>query len=109
MPSLARPRANFFETGSLAFRPSAPSFFAAVLAATPVSTQTLSDPAKVIDGDSMSVPGISVHLFGIDAPEGKQTCNRSGTILRCGEEAATQFCNRIGRNPIECRDKNVDT
>ena len=81
----------------------------AVLIAAPVHAQTLSGPAEIIDGDSLSVSGISVRLFGIDAPEGKQTCNRSGTAWRCGEEAATQLRNLIGGNPIECRGRDIDT
>ena len=81
----------------------------AVLFATPVHAQTLSGPAEIIDGDSLSLSGISVRLFGIDAPEGKQTCNRSGAAWRCGEEAATQLRNLIGGNPIECRGRDIDT
>ena len=83
-------------------------FLAVVLLATPVHGQTLSGPAEIIDGDSLSVSGISIRLFGIDAPEGKQTCKRSGTAWRCGEEAATQLRNLIGGNPIECRGRDID-
>jgi len=82
---------------------------AAVLLATPVHAQTLSGSAEIIDGDSLAVSGIWVRLFGIDAPEGKQTCNRSGTAWRCGEEAATQLRNLIGGNSIECRGRDTDT
>lgn len=81
----------------------------AALIATPVQAQTLSGSAEIIDGDSLTVLGISVRLFGIDAPEGKQTCNQSGTAWRCGEEAATQLRNLIGGNPIECRGRDIDT
>lgn len=70
--------------------------------------QALLGPAEIVDGDSLSVSGISVRLFGIDAPEGKQTCNRSGTTWRCGEEAATQLRNLIGGNPVECRGRDID-
>ena len=76
--------------------------------AAPAHAQTLSGPAEIVDGDSLTVSGISVRLFGIDAPEGKQTCNRSGTTWRCGEEAATQLRNLIGGNPIECRGRDID-
>ncbi|QGN54967.1 thermonuclease family protein [Novosphingobium sp. Gsoil 351] len=84
-------------------------FLAVALIAAPGQAQTLSGPAKVVDGDSLSVSGISVRLFGIDAPEGKQTCNRSGTAWRCGEEAAAQLRGLIGGNPIECRGRDIDT
>ena len=76
--------------------------------AAPAHAQALSGPAEIVDGDSLSVSGISVRLFGIDAPEGKQTCNRSGEAWRCGEEAATQLRNLIGGNPVECRGRDID-
>jgi endonuclease YncB( thermonuclease family) len=78
-------------------------------ATTPATAQTISGPAEIVDGDSLLVSGISVRLFGIDAPEGKQTCNRSGATWRCGEEAATQMRNLIGGNPVECRGRDIDT
>src|SRR5215207_4015852 len=84
--------------------------FAVFLAASaPVHAETVSGHAEIVDGDSLSVSGISVRLFGIDAPEGKQTCNRGGATWRCGEEAATQLGNLIGGNPIECRGRGIDT
>jgi endonuclease YncB( thermonuclease family) len=77
-------------------------------ATTPAIAQTISGPAEIVDGDSLSVSGISVRLFGIDAPEGTQTCNRSGATWRCGEEAATQLRNLIGGNPVACRGSDID-
>lgn len=72
------------------------------------NAQTFSGTAEVIDGDSLSISGFSVRLFGIDAPEGKQTCNRGGSSWRCGEEAATQLRTMISGNPIECRGRGID-
>lgn len=73
------------------------------------AAQTYVGPADVVDGDSLSVSGFSVRLFGIDAPEGKQSCNRGGTSWHCGEEAATQLRNMIGGNPVECRGRGIDS
>lgn len=84
-------------------------FFAAALIATSVQGQTISGSAEIIDGDSLWVSGISVRLFGIEAPEGKQTCNRWGSAWSCGEEAATQLRTLIDGNPIECRGRDIDT
>ena len=50
--------------------------------------QVLVGEATAVDGDSLSVGGTSVRLFGIDAPESRQTCDRDGTDWGCGEEAA---------------------
>ena len=71
--------------------------------------QTFAGPAEVVDGDSLSVSGFSVRLFGIDAPEGKQTCSRGGSSWRCGEEAATQLRNMIGGGSVECRGRGIDS
>ncbi len=75
----------------------------------PLLGQTLSGSGQVVDGDSLSVGGISVRLFGIDAPEGKQTCDRSGKKWACGEEAASQLRILVGSNRVECRGRGADT
>jgi endonuclease YncB( thermonuclease family) len=46
------------------------------LLSAPAVAQQVAGPATIIDGDSLSVNGIRIRLFGIDAPEGKQTCQR---------------------------------
>ena len=81
----------------------------ALLLPTPVLAQTLSGPVQVLDGDSLSVGGISVRLFGIDAPEGKQTCERGGAQWACGEESTTQLKMLVGNNRVECRGQGTDT
>ena len=78
------------------------------LTSSPLHAQNLSGPAEVLDGDSLRVSGSSVRLFGIDAPEGKQTCNRAGLDWRCGEEAAAQLRNMIGGARIDCRGRGTD-
>lgn len=81
----------------------------ALLLPAPALAQTLLGPGQVIDGDSLSVGGISVRLFGIDAPEGKQTCDRGGAQWACGEESASQLRMLVGSNLVECRGQGVDT
>jgi endonuclease YncB( thermonuclease family) len=77
--------------------------------ATPLHAQTISGSAEVVDGDSLSVSGLSVRLFGIDAPEGRQTCNREGSLWRCGEEAAGQLRAMIAGNVVGCQSRGTDT
>ena len=43
---------------------------------------------RVIDGDSLTVDGVEVRLFGIDAPEYYQTCTRENGPWNCGIDAA---------------------
>ena len=65
-------------------------------------------PAQVIDGDSLRVAGIEIRLFGIDAPEFRQTCLRAVHPLACGR-AATRFLEWLtqGRE-LRCRAREED-
>ena len=40
--------------------------------------QSVAGTATIIDGDTIRVDGQAIRLFGIDAPEANQTCNREG-------------------------------
>ena len=57
--------------------------FLLCLFASPVSAETV----RVIDGDGLRLDGVSVRLWGIDAPELRQTCQQSGNLYPCGERA----------------------
>ena len=85
------------------------AFIAFALIGTPAIGQTVAGTATVIDGDSLSVAGVSIRLFGIDAPEGKQTCDRDEVAWRCGEEAASQLRGMIGSSPVLCQGRGNDT
>lgn len=85
--------------------------FAAALLGAPLASanaQTLVGQASTVDGDSLSVGGISVRLFGIDAPEGKQTCTRGGAEWACGEEAARQLGALVDGRQVVCRGRGTD-
>ena len=60
------------------------------------------------DGDSLTVNGVSIRLFGIDAPEGKQTCERDGARWACGEEAATQLRSITAGQQVSCEGRGND-
>ena len=42
---------------------------------------------EVIDGDTLKINGLSVRLYGIDAPEKGQLCTSNGKSRDCGAEA----------------------
>jgi endonuclease YncB( thermonuclease family) len=74
----------------------------------PAQAQQVSGPAEVIDGDSLTVGGRAVRLFGIDAPEGRQTCERGGAAWACGEESASQLRSLIEVHDVNCQGQGVD-
>jgi endonuclease YncB( thermonuclease family) len=59
--------------------------------------------ARVVDGDSLEVAGHRIRLFGIDAPEGRQTCrDAQGRDYACGQEARRRLAELIGNRDVSC-------
>jgi endonuclease YncB( thermonuclease family) len=68
----------------------------------------LAGVASVIDGDTLEVRGTRVRLFGIDAPESRQTCTLDDRSYRCGQQAALALADKIGRRPVTCARRDTD-
>jgi endonuclease YncB( thermonuclease family) len=64
--------------------------------------------ATVIDGDTLQVGSTRIRLFGIDAPEGRQTCDREGAPWPCGAAAAEMLESLVEHREIECHQRDVD-
>jgi len=68
----------------------------------------ISGPVQVKDGDTIEIHGERIRLYGIDAPESRQTCNRYGGEWRCGIEATQALADKVGSDPLECSPKDRD-
>jgi len=64
--------------------------------------------ARAKDGDSLTVDGREVRLFGIDAPEFDQTCKRNGGSWPCGPEAADRLSRLVTGREVRCKAINTD-
>lgn len=64
---------------------------------------TISGIASVTDGDSITVAGSRVRLFGIDAPEGNQACRLNNQPWACGAVSSAQLRKLIGDATVRCR------
>ncbi len=65
--------------------------------------------AFVIDGDSLKVAGHGVRLWGIDAVELHQTCERGGKSWDCGRSAKRALKTLIGRRVVACEVLTYDS
>lgn len=69
--------------------------------------RTIASKGQVIDGDSLVVSGVRVHIMDIDAPESGQFCFAKGESLdqgawHCGKRAATALSAWIGEQKVSC-------
>ena len=69
---------------------------------------TINGMATVTDGDSLRINGQKIRLWAIDAPELKQTCQFSSASWPCGTDALNALINRIDKQPVSCRQEDID-
>jgi len=67
-----------------------------------VQAQSITGIATAIDGDTLDITGQQVRIYGIDAPELGQTCQRDGNEWPCGTEARDQLASVIHRGEVRC-------
>ena len=64
--------------------------------------------ARLIDGDSFRLGGHEIRLLGIDAPEGRQTCERDGGTWPCGSLARQKLASLLPGGNIRCDVDSMD-
>lgn len=74
----------------------------------PSLAATVEGRARAVDGDTLEVAGQKVRLFGVDAPELDQTCDRSGRSWACGKAAREELAGIVGRMRLSCEVQDVD-
>jgi endonuclease YncB( thermonuclease family) len=89
------------------FKPLAGLFLAAVIMPTLASAE-LSGSARVVDGDTITIAGERIRLDGIDAPEGRQMCQRQDEAWECGKVARDALEEFLSGSPVECQGNNRD-
>ncbi|OCJ04330.1 exopolysaccharide biosynthesis protein [Rhizobium sp. AC44/96] len=70
----------------------------------------LNDRAEIVqagsfhaaDGDSLALGGERMRLYGIDAPELSQTCERAGTTWQCGVDAKRALQGLVAAKDTQC-------
>ena len=77
----------------------------------------ISGIAKVIDGDTINIKNNKIRLFGIDAPERKQQCQKPWLSIsfltfkknyQCGKISTNILKNKINNKFIICKSTNKD-
>ncbi|MBC2834335.1 thermonuclease family protein [Paragemmobacter straminiformis] len=84
------------------------SLLVLILCGFPAFAETIVGRARVIDGDTLEIGSKHVRLFGIDAPEHDQTCDRNGKPWPCGQAAAQALADLAGRARLECEVQDRD-
>lgn len=65
--------------------------------------------AKVADGDSLTINGKRIRLFGIDAPELAQRClDNNRKSYTCGKSARSALAMLVAGGDISCRERDID-
>lgn len=68
----------------------------------------LAGTAHAIDGDTLAIDGVHVRLWGIDAPELHQGCQRADGDWPAGTTARRALAVLVEGHAVACRDRGSD-
>jgi len=72
-------------------------------------TIAVSGYPRVISGDVIIIHGRRIRLFGIDAPDNKQTCkNADDQDYDCGWKATVALVDHIAGGTVSCQARGID-
>jgi len=74
----------------------------------PAAEAEIAGMTRVTDGDTLRMGQTRIRLFGIDAPEGKQSCERDGLAWLCGQEAGKYLREMVAGQTLTCQEKDRD-
>src|SRR4030081_376600 len=80
-----------------------------IAAAASAAAADISGPVRVIDGDTLDMDGVRIRLWGIDAPEMRQTCQgKDGQNYECGRDSAAVMRELTRDRRVECESRDRD-
>jgi endonuclease YncB( thermonuclease family) len=78
---------------------------ACIIANLSFASQSLGATARVVDGDTLEIAGVTYRLHGIDAPEAGQSCERKGGgTWACGKAAIAAMEDLVAKG-VSCDDR----
>ena len=81
----------------------------AILIIRTLSPQTIYSSVQVLDGDSLRDGAEEIRLYGIDAPEYRQSCKDGrGNSYACGRLATRHLRQLISNVPVSCQIIDTD-
>jgi endonuclease YncB( thermonuclease family) len=79
-----------------------------ILLFSPAAAAPVLGNARVVDGDTLRIGPVDIRLFGIDAPERAQTCERDGRAWNCGSLAAETLRRLVSGREVQCEGRETD-